>query len=440
MRKSRYYARLLAAFVSRFRIAIALSIVFGVGIFLIFTFIIPRFTGGKSTRIGLTGRYHTDELPVAILNLMGEGLTQIDTEGKAAPALATSWESSDNAKTWTFHLASGKKWSDGTAVTASTIHYEFSDLQIEAPDDHTLIFKLASEFVPFPTVVAKPTFKQGLVGSGKWRATKVQLNGNIVQRLSLANSSGDTISIKFYPSEEMTKLAFKLGEVDEIDGVINPTPLDNWDTVASKVSQNKNRYVAIFYNTEDSTLQSKNLRQALSYAIDKNSLSDFRVISPISPSSWAYNPQVKPYDYDKKKAKDLVDEIKKETKSDVSIKLVTYPALLELADKIAKYWEEIGVNTSILVSSIEPSNYQAFLAIYDIPPDPDQYYTWHSTQLDTNISNYKNPRIDKLLEDGRVEQNHEARKKIYLDFQRFLLEDAPATFLFHPSYYTLVRK
>ena len=92
------------------------------------------------------------------------------------------------------------------------------------------------------------------------------------------------------------------------------------------------------------------------------------------------------------------------------------------------------------VSSVTPTEYDAFLVIFDIPPDPDQYTLWHSTQAGSNISRYKNPRIDKLLEDGRLNLDTEARKKIYLDFQRFLLEDAPAAFLFHPTWYTISRK
>jgi peptide/nickel transport system substrate-binding protein len=87
-----------------------------------------------------------------------------------------------------------------------------------------------------------------------------------------------------------------------------------------------------------------------------------------------------------------------------------------------------------------PSDYQAFLAIFDIPDDPDQYSMWHSTQTATNITHYQNPRIDKLLEDGRSEINIDARKKIYFDFQRFLVEDSPAAFLYYPTTYSIGRK
>ncbi len=122
------------------------------------------------------------------------------------------------------------------------------------------------------------------------------------------------------------------------------------------------------------------------------------------------------------------------------IKLVTTPPLLSIAEQIANHWREAGIKTTVQVSSIVPDEYQTFLTILDIPKDPDQYAFWHSTQTQTNLSGYKNPRIDKLLEDGRTQLAIEERRKIYLDFQRFLLEDIPAAFLYHPAIYTIKRK
>jgi peptide/nickel transport system substrate-binding protein len=80
------------------------------------------------------------------------------------------------------------------------------------------------------------------------------------------------------------------------------------------------------------------------------------------------------------------------------------------------------------------------LAILDTPDDPDQYSIWHSTQEATNITHYENPRIDKLLEDGRSEIDLASRRRIYLDFQRFLVEDSPAAFLYYPATYTVSRR
>ncbi|HEY5006371.1 MAG TPA: ABC transporter substrate-binding protein, partial [Caulobacteraceae bacterium] len=52
--------------------------------------------------------------------VMGEmlvGLTQNDPEGRPVPGMATSWETSPDGKTWTFHLRHAL-WSDGVPVTA----------------------------------------------------------------------------------------------------------------------------------------------------------------------------------------------------------------------------------------------------------------------------------------------------------------------------------
>ena len=109
-------------------------------------------------------------------------------------------------------------------------------------------------------------------------------------------------------------------------------------------------------------------------------------------------------------------------KENLSIKLTTTPVLLEIAEKVTRNWGEVGVKTTLQVTSNLPTEYEAFLAIYDIPSDPDQYSTWHSTQLETNITKYSNPRIDKLLEDGRLELDQEKRKSTFWEI------NAPLTF------------
>ncbi|MFA5795842.1 MAG: hypothetical protein WC885_01540, partial [Candidatus Shapirobacteria bacterium] len=74
-----------------------------------------------------------------------------------------------------------------------------------------------------------------------------------------------------------------------------------------------------------------------------------------------------------------------------------------------------------------------------IPADPDQYTFWHSTQEKTNITHLNNSRIDKLLEEGRLTFNLQDRKKIYLDFQKFLLEESPVIFISYPTIYSVSR-
>lgn len=443
--RPRYFFRLLSAFLVRFRVIMFAGVVLGLLMFAVLNFIMPRVFAKNTEYIGITGRYHTDQLPEYILNLLGQGFTSMNEKGEVIPALASSWESNSDATEWTFHLKEGVVWHDNTPVTSDTLQYTFEDAEIERPDRYTIKFKLSTPFSPFPAVVARPTFKKGLLGTGEWRVSNIKLAGAYVEQLTLKNGAGEKKVIRFYPTDDGTVTAFKLGQISTILDVLDPSAFKDWPGVSIEENHRKDRVVAIFFNNNSEIFKTdlsqgrnnKPLRQALSYAIDKSVFPGERALGPISSMSWAYNPLIKDYNYDVS----LAESRKKDSTYDgEEINLTTTPALLPIAEKVAEYWEAIGVSTNVQVVSVIPEDYHAFLAVYDIPKDPDQYALWFSGQQQTNITNYNNPRIDTLLEQGRTELDHEERRKIYLDFQRFLLEDAPAVFLYHPISYTVTRK
>ena len=68
-------------------------------------------------------------------------------------------------------------------------------------------------------------------------------------------------------------------------------------------------------------------------------------------------------------------------------------------------------------------------SIFILALHPNQHY----------ITKLNNPRIDKLLEEGRQTNDQIERKKIYQDFQTYLLEEVPAIFLYYPTTYTVTR-
>jgi len=417
-----------------------LGVLSGILVFLAIRFLFPFISYQKPLRTGVAGRYRADSLPFTIESKISEGLTKINQKGEVEPDLAKSWETPDKGKTWVFHLDENKYWQDETRFTSQDLRFDFSDVSVDKPDDTTIIFTLDNPFTPFPSVVSKPVFKKGLLGTGEWKVSNVTVTSGYVAELTIVKIDGQSEIFKFYPTEENAKLAFKLGKVDRLINIFDNNPFDEWETVKVSQQPNPNRVVTLFFNTQDELMGDKSFRQALMYALDKETLGGIRAISPISPDSWVYNTQVKKYSYDEKRAQDLLDEYPEEFRSSLSVNLVATPVLLDVAEKIKAYWEKIGVKTVIQVVSGVPEEYQAFIAIFDIPKDPDQYALWHSTQTATNVSKYTNPRIDKLLEDGRTELLREERKKIYFDFQRFLLEDLPAGFLYHPEAYTINRK
>lgn len=440
MRNISYWLRFSIAFISRFKALILAGAGIGIVIFLVITFFGPRFFASNTEKIGITGRFTPDSLPGEILEDVSDGLTKISVDGLVEPSIASHWETPDKGKTWVFYIREDARWQNGQEIKSEDIIYRFSDVEIERPDDATIVFKLKDAFAPFPSVVSRPIFKTGFLGSGEWKVADASLAGTYLQSLTLTKAGENKRIYKFYPTEERTKLAYKLGHVDMVTEIIDPKPLDGWQTTEIEKNTKSSQIVTLFYNNEDGLFKdNKELRQALNYAINKDVFPGERAISPIPPSNWVYNPQVKPYAYNQERAREILESVK--LPQDTEIKLATSPVLLPTAESIAKDWEAVGVKTIIQVSSVIPTEFQAYLTILDVPKDPDQYSIWHSTQKDsTNISKFGNVRIDKLLEDGRLELDTEARRQIYIDFQRFMAEELPGAFLYHPVTYTLKRK
>ena len=61
----------------------------------------------------------TDGTSFEVIADYTDGLMQMDADGQAVPAIAESYDLSDDGLTYTFHLRSDAKWSNGTPVTAA---------------------------------------------------------------------------------------------------------------------------------------------------------------------------------------------------------------------------------------------------------------------------------------------------------------------------------
>ena len=114
------------------------------------------------------------------------------------------------------------------------------------------------------------------------------------------------------------------------------------------------------------------------------------------------------------------------------------PLYLSTAENIKSDWDTLGVPTQIQVVPEVPTDFSILVIAQAIPLDPDQYNLWHSTQS-TNITHFNRPRADKLLEDGRKTTDTSSRKSIYAELQKFITEEVPVIFLYHPISYTITR-
>ncbi|EKD96276.1 MAG: Extracellular solute-binding protein family 5, partial [uncultured bacterium] len=229
-------------------------------------------------------------------------------------------------------------------------------------------------------------------------------------------------------------LAFKLGEIDYIEGLPSKTELATEGNVSITQTDAPNTILALFYNHQHELLGSKEFRQALSYATPDLSGTPSRSVIP--STSWAYNENAKQYTPNPEKAQEMLEKSEVESPS---ITLSVFPEYLLQAETIAAAWRELGVEVNVQVVRFFPPDYEVLLGVQEIPSDPDQYQLWHSTQEQTNITHYNNQKIDKLLEEGRTLQLKEERIEVYREFQRYIMEDNPAHFLVHPTVYRISR-
>lgn len=409
-------------------------------------------TGKPHYKIGRVGQFTVNELPLDIQRQISSGLTSITPEGTATPSMALSWRVSDEGKTYSFKLRDDVTWHDDQPFQAADLDLSFEDIDINVLSSHEVEFKLKEAFSPFPTALTTPIFRRAktfskilkrpkseLVGTGEYQVKSVKRRGQQIDTINL-ESIDDKRTYKFYTTEAAAILGFKLGEVNTLEHLTDPGDLATWRNLAIEEAIHSDRYVAVFFNNQDPFLADKNFRQSLTYAIPDKPEGALRALGPVHPDSWAVNPQVKEYASSLARAKELFEEVKDEDEDFApTVKLDTPLAYLDLAEKIKRSWEELGITVEVHVINFPSPDYQALLAVHQIPPDPDQYTLWHSTQ-GGNITHLQSPKIDKLLEDGRKTQDISERKEIYQDFQRFLLEESPAAFLFYQTTYTISRK
>lgn len=230
----------------------------------------------------------------------------------------------------------------------------------------------------------------------------------------------------------------------------------------AKIAQYKelgNSYTYLGFNLKHKPFDDVRVRQAVNYAIDKQEIIDgvllglgLPVASPYKPGTRWSNPKLQPYPYDPQKAIALLKEAGFEDHDhDGILDRDGQPLSFEIltnqnkeremsAVLVQRRLKEIGIDVKIRVVEwatfisrfIKTGDFNVVLLGWGLGLEPDQFNIWHSSQQapgQFNFIGYKNPKVDKLLEAGRLELNPDKRMKIYHEFAEILLEDSPIVYL-----------
>lgn len=404
--------------------------------------------GEQTQAIGIIGNFTPSALPQEIQTQISMGLTSITETGEATSAAAINWEATDSGKIYKFNLRNDLSWQDGKPFTSSDVNYNLKDVEIKPTSAREIEFILKEPFSPLPTILSQPLFKKNLIGLGSMRVSEIKYSGRFIQSISLKNRK-ETVVYKFYPSNDTLLSAYKMGEIKIAKNLTDVTGIVLDKRTRLEKHDELNRYVGLFFNTKEEPFSERNERLALAYATPNSFNGYLSATGPISQASWAFNSNVKRYSYNPEQSKKFMDKVKTATSSAQSAtnsaepreEIITLSALrpyLNTATEIKDAWEKLGFKVEIKLEDFTPSRFQVFLTGVETPDDPDQYAFWHSTQS-TNLTGFASPKIDKLLEDSRKTIEKEKRLQKYLDFQKNIVDDCPAIFLYHPISYTLTR-
>ncbi|HDR7711126.1 ABC transporter substrate-binding protein [Bacillus cereus] len=212
----------------------------------------------------------------------------------------------------------------------------------------------------------------------------------------------------------------------------------------------------IYMNNNKPYLKDKKVRQALIYGLDRKkyvdtALKGYGTVAnvPIHPTSWAYTEEgVNKYEYDKEKAKKLLDEAGWKVGSDgirekdgQKLKLSYFgPSSVKDSDlliPIAKEnYKEIGVefnpefmDFNTMLSKVNKGDYDLASVSTPITSDPSETAgEYLSTANETSLG-YKNAKVDELIQKGIETVDIEKRKPIYKELYKELSDDPPVILL-----------
>lgn len=418
--------------------------------------------------------------------------------------LAESFDVSEDGLVWTFKLKKNVKWHDGVPFTAADVKWTFDtytspevayfrkaalkDLEkTEIVDDYTVRLVTKNPNASFPVLLGylvnilpkhklekisakdlvNPTeFLRHPIGTGPYKFAEFVPGSHLKVVADPDYFDGaplmDAVIYKIIRDLDAQIAQVQTGQLDL--AVIEPHQVPavdkNPNIRIDKANQVNYHYIGV--RNTNPLFKDTRIRQALTYAIDKEAIlknvykgMGTIATGPISPIlEWVFYPKVNKYPHDPEKAKALMKEagwtpgsggiLEKDGQPFKFTLLVDKgnPVREQLAVVAQDYWKRIGMDVTIetgefgkILSTIRQPKptYAAYVMWYIHPPDPDLYEYYGCGTGVMNNFQYCNPEADKVLLAGRSTFDKAKRAEIYKKFQEIVAEDPPVIYLYYPS-------
>ena len=324
-----------------------------------------------------------------------EGLMKPTPNGDLTPAIAESYEVSEDRMTYTFHLREGVQFHNGETVTAEDVVYSiqrcaaatetgivqveaFSVIQsIETPDDKTVAITISepsNEFISYMTTAILPADydKQDTapVGTGPFKFVSRTAQDSVV----LEKFDGywgtpaqlDKVTLKIIENADSLMMSLQSGAID-LCAHLTSTQVaqlgENFDVAEGTM----NLVQALYLNNAEKPFDDVRVRQALCYAVDKQEIIDLAFDGYGSPIGSSMYPAfgkyfddslTNYYTKDVEKAKALLAEAGYPGGFDMTITVPSnYKPHMDTAEVLVQQLAQIGVN-----AAIEPIEWESWVS------------------------------------------------------------------------------
>lgn len=320
-----------------------------------------------------------------------------------------------------------------------------------------------------------------VVGSGpyildKWitgQSVTLRRNDNYWNKKEIPNFPAKLI-FKTIQDQNAAVVAAKNKEIDEMFVI---QPLDFVENVKNPEQFNLKKalvteptYTFIAWNNKNPIFADKQVRWALSYAIDRQSIIDkiiygmgTPVSTPVFIKSKYYNTDLPEIKYNPEKAKQILaeqgwkdtdgdgilDKVINGKKTDFKFTFINNnnPKRKKVMLIIIEQLKQIGIQAdlqeyewSVFLDKTKKHQFDACYSAWQLGVTPeDPYQIWHSSQSEgegSNFISYNNPESDRMLEENRTVFDENQRVELLKKWQKIIYDDQPTTFLWsEPSRY-----
>jgi ABC-type transport system substrate-binding protein len=442
------------------------------------TFLIETMPANLDPRIG------TDAQSQRLDSLIFSSLVELDAGRNLRGDLAEKWETPDPL-TYVFHLRSGVRFHDGRVLTSADVKYTFDSIldgtvsspkrgsfvlirSIETPDAQTVVFHLKEPYAGFLWNIARPAigivpsgagkdFANHPMGTGPFRFVSAEQEDNVVlERNADYFRTPPKISrvvFRVVPEAIVRALELRKGIADlEVNSLApDMIPVLGRQPGIEVTQQPGANYAYIAFNLDDPILAKREVRQALALATDREEIIRYLLRGqarladdPLPSSNWAYEPHIQRFGYNPQQAGRLLDQagFPRLASGDgmrmhLTLKTSTEESSRLLGEVLREQWRKLGVNLELrplefatLYSDITRGNFELYtLRWIGANNDPDFFeYIFSSNKMPpagANRGHYRNPVLDSLLDQARIESDPEKRRELFGQAQKIIARDLP---------------